>query len=75
MHSPVFTGAPRCRAANKMIALNLNPLVKDRRDMIEALDDALNNGVLPEVLIQDFLYVDAKGTRSSFANVAIGYLS
>ena len=63
--------------ANKMIwTLNLNHhgLVKDRRDMIETLDDALNNGVLPEVLIQDFLYVDAKGTRPSFANVAIGYL-
>ena len=62
--------------ANKMIgALNLNyhGLVKDRREMIETLDDALNNGVLPEVLIQDFLYVDAKGTRPSFANVAIGY--
>ena len=63
--------------ANKMIGtlnLNHNGLVKDRRDMIEELDDALNNGVLPEVLIQDFLYVDPNGTRPSFANVAIGYL-
>ena len=63
--------------ANKMIwTLNLNHhgLVKDSRNMIETLDDALNNGVLPEVVIQDFLYVDAKGTRPSFANVAIGYL-
>ena len=56
--------------------LNLNHrgLVKERRDMIEELDDALKNGVLPEVLIQDFLYVDPNGTRPSFANVAIGYL-
>ena len=55
--------------------LNHHGLVTERRDMIEALDDSLNNGVLPEVLIQDFLYVDSKGTRPSFANVAIGYLS
>ena len=64
--------------ADKMIwTLNLNHpgLVKERRDMIEELDDALNNGVLPKVLIQDFLYVDPNGTRPSFANVAIGYLS
>ena len=63
--------------ANKMIgALNLNhrELLTDRRDMIETLDDALNNGVLLEVLIQDYLDVDPNGTRPSFANVAIGYL-
>ena len=63
--------------ANKMIgALNLNHhgLVKERRDMIEALDDALNNGALREVLIQDFLYVDPNGARPSFANVAVAYL-
>ena len=64
-------------AANKMICtLNLNHhgLVKERRDMIEALDDTLNTGVLPEALIQDFLYVGPNGTRPSFANVAIAYL-
>ena len=63
--------------ADKMIGtLNLNhrELVTERRDMIEALDDALNNGIPPEVLVQDFLDVDPNGTRPSFANVAIGYL-
>ena len=54
--------------------LNHHGLVKERRDMIEALDDALNNGVLPEALIQDFLYVNPNGSRPSFANVAIAYL-
>ena len=63
--------------ADKMIAkLNLNhpELVTERQVMIEALDDTLNGGVPPELLVQEFLDVDPDGARPSFANVAIGYL-
>ena len=60
-----------------MIAtLNLNhpELVTERQVMIEALDHDLNDGALPEVLVQGFLDTDPDGARPSFANVAIGYL-
>ncbi|MDE0456572.1 MAG: TIGR02646 family protein [Chromatiales bacterium] len=62
---------------DKMIAtLNLNhpELVTERQVMIEALDHDLNEGALPELLVQDFLDTDPDGARPSFANVAIGYL-
>ena len=56
--------------------LNLNhrELVIERQVMIEALDHGLNDGALPEVLVQDFLDTNADGARPSFANVASGYL-
>lgn len=63
--------------ADKMIGtLNLNhpELVTERQVLIEALDHALNDGVPPELLVQDFLDMDPDGARPSFANVAIGYL-
>ncbi|MDD9983357.1 MAG: TIGR02646 family protein [Gammaproteobacteria bacterium] len=63
--------------ADKMIAkLNLNhpELVTERQVMIESLDDDLNDGTSPELLVQGFLDTDPDGARPSFANVAIGYL-
>jgi len=70
----VGDGSPE---ADKMIAtLNLNQpeLVTERQVMIESLDDDLNDGTSPELLVQGFLDTDSDGARPSFANVAIGYL-
>ena len=61
--------------ADKMITtLNHPELVTERQVMIEALDHDLNDGALPELLVEDFLDTDPHGARPSFANVAIGYL-
>ena len=63
--------------ADKMIlVLNLNhrELIAERSALIEELDDELNKGLSHCELIEGFLSVSPRGTRVSFANVAIHYL-
>lgn len=63
--------------ADKMImVLNLNhrELIAERSALIEELDNEINQGLSHCELIEGFLDVSARGTRVSFANVAIQYL-
>ena len=63
--------------ADQMIdVLNLNhrELIAERSALIEELDGELNEGVSPCELKKSFRDVSPKGTRVSFANVAIHYL-
>ena len=65
------------READRMIdVLNLNhpELIAERSSLIEELDIELSEGASASALRQSYRDVGRKGTRVSFANVAVQYL-
>lgn len=67
-------GSPEADQMILVLNLDHRELVAERSALIEELDDELNKGLSHYELIEDFLDVFPRGTRVSFANVAISYL-
>ena len=67
-------GSPEANKMIDVLNLNHNELTAERSALIEHLDDELKDGVPLCQLTNSYNDVSPRGTRVSFANVAIQYL-
>ena len=67
-------GSPEANKMIDVLNLNHNELTAERSALIEHLDDELKDGVPLCHLTKSYCDVSPRGTRVSFANVAIQYL-